>query len=123
MSQFSDFITEHGITTEQLVANSKTIEKHSQADRDLRVARAKARREKKSYEEADVAKPSGLGRGISPALAQRALAGKPVSRSARKKLVRAVNQALVSAKKDPVDSKALFSDTFKAPGSDSDEES
>jgi hypothetical protein len=123
MSQFSDFITENGITTDELVANSKAIEKHSQKDRDLRVARVAARREKKSYEDANAAKPAGLGRGVSPAIAQRAISGKPVSQTARKKLVRAVNQSLVSAKKDPVDSKTLFSDTFKAPGSGSDEES
>ena len=110
MSMLSDFMSENGISPETLVGSSQKAEASSNADRLLRVARETARRNKKSYVEEKIDKPSTLGRGLSLGLAQRAMAGAPVSRIVRKKIVRAVNAQLLSAKKDAIDWRALFAD-------------
>lgn len=110
MSIFSDFLQENEITAEQVVARSKAIETLSMADRDKRVARETARREKKSYEDAKAEKPAALGRGVSLRTVKIALEGQPVTRTNRKKLVRAVGSLLQSQKKEPVEWRALFND-------------
>ncbi|MEO1229038.1 MAG: hypothetical protein AAFZ18_09050 [Myxococcota bacterium] len=66
----------------------------SQADRDKYVARAAARRAKKSYEDASADKPTGLRRGVSMRTLQLALDGQPITRVNRKKIARAVEKAL-----------------------------
>lgn len=110
MSQFSDFIQEQGISADDLIATSSTLEKLNAKQRETLVAREGARRNKKTYEELGLNKPNSLGRGVSPDITQRAIAGTPIPRVARKKLVRAVNAKLAGKKADPIDGKALFGD-------------
>ena len=110
MSILSDFLTENDLTAEQVVDRSAALEKLSQADRDLRVARETARREKKSYEDAGVEKPKALGRGVTIRTVKLALDGQPITRTNRKKIVRAVSSLLVSQKKDAVEWRVLFND-------------
>ena len=105
-----NFLDEQGIKPEALVAASAQLERHNQKERDLRVKRATARREKKGYEELGIEKPQSLGRGVSIGMTERAMAGQPVRRLVRRKIVRAVNAQLVSAKKEPVDTRTLFGD-------------
>ncbi|MEO1228843.1 MAG: hypothetical protein AAFZ18_08065, partial [Myxococcota bacterium] len=62
MSQLSDFLNEHNLSADKIVAESKAAEVISQADRDKYVARAVARRAKKSYEDASADNPTGLRR-------------------------------------------------------------
>ena len=116
MSQFSDFLQENGIKAEDVVATSAAIEKLTVADRDLLVKRRDARREKKSYAELELGKPSRSGRGVSPDTTRRATDGSPIPRTARKKLLRAVNARLASAKKDAVDAAALFGEVAAKTG-------
>jgi len=111
MSLFSDFTTAHSIATEDLVAASNALEKHTVGSRAAGVKRADARRVKKPYEELSAAKPARLGRGVSADVVRRALDGKPIPRLARQKLLRAVNARLASQKKDAIDWRALFADT------------
>lgn len=112
MSNFSDFCTEHGIEATALNAASAGLEKHNTKDRAVMIARVKARKAKKGYDESDdtKTKPKSLGRGVSTGTIKRAMEGKPLPRIARSKLVRAVNANLVSAKKDAVDWRVLFAD-------------
>lgn len=110
MSMFSDFLTEHGFSTEAVVLASHKVETHSPEARATLVQRAAARRDKKKYEELSLNKPGTLGRGVTDDVAKRALAGSALPRLARRKLVRAVNELLASAKKDPVEWRQLFAD-------------
>ncbi len=110
MSKLSDVLSENGLNAESVVARSKAIEKMSSADRDKRTLRETARRTKKTYEETNAEKPSAYGRGVTERNMGIAMAGGPVTRTVRKKITRAVNSLLTSAKKDAVDTKILFED-------------
>jgi hypothetical protein len=110
MSNLSDFLNENKITADQVVERSAALEQLSLADREKKVAREVARVEKKSYTDAGIEKPAGLGRGVSHRSLRDALAGTPVPRTARKKITRAVNSLLVSQKKSEVEWRALFAD-------------
>lgn len=110
MSILSDFMNENQITAEQVVDRSKAIETLSNADRLKRVARETARRDKKSYADAGVEKPAALGRGVSMRTMKIAIEGQPVTRTNRKKIVRAVSSLLLSQKKDAVEWRVLFND-------------
>lgn len=110
MSIFSDFLNENDLTVDQVVARSKALETLSTADRDKRVARETARREKKSYEDAKADKPGAYGRGVSLRTVKLAIDGQPVTRTSRKKIVRAVSSLLQSQKKDAVEWRVLFND-------------
>lgn len=112
MSQFGDFISEHSIQPEAIVAQSSVMEKVDDEVRALRNKRAEARRSKKSYEEFEAPKPEALGRGVSKRIVAAAVEGRPLTRVNRKKLVRAVNVILSHEKKDPIDI-SLFSDIPK----------
>lgn len=110
MSNIADFLKDNNITPEQVVEVSKTVEHLNSDDRDKRVARESARRNKRSYEDASAAKPSALGRGATMRAMNLALKGEPLTRTSRKKITRAVNSILQSQKKDVVEWRALFAD-------------
>jgi hypothetical protein len=113
MSNFSEFIQQNEITEEAVMAASYALEHHGQEDRDLKKQRETARREKKTYEELSIAKPSSSGRGISTSTVHRAMAGTKLTRMARGKLTRAVNACLAHQKKDSVDVLGLFGSKAK----------
>lgn len=93
-SQLADFLNEHNLTADQIVAESKAAEALSQKDREAYVKRADARRTKKSYEDVEAAKPGALRRGISIRMVKLAIDGQPVTRVSRKKITRAVEKLL-----------------------------
>jgi len=109
MSQFGDFISEHSIKPEAIVAQSSVMEQVDDEVRALRNKRAEARRAKKSYADFEAPKPEAFGRGVSKRIVSAAIEGRPLTRMNRKKLVRALNAILAHEKKDPVDV-GLFSD-------------
>jgi hypothetical protein len=111
MSMLSDFLKEQGISKEAVFSASRALEHHDVETRALMTQRAAARRAKKTYAELNLAKPSSRGRGLSMASIEKAIAGTPVPRLVRQKITRAVNAALRSAKKDPVEWRPLFADT------------
>lgn len=111
MTMLSDFLNEHSLSADAVAAQSKRLEQRNEAERDLGIRRETARRTKKSYEEAETPKPQSLGRGVGLKNVEAAMAGTAVPRLARKKITRAVNSLLTSAKKDAVDWRALFADT------------
>jgi len=108
MSNFSDFIQQNEITVEAVINSSHALEHHNHANRALKIARESARRQKKTYEELNLAKPSTSGRGVSLSSVKRAVNGTTLTRSVRGKLVRAVNACLAQQKKDAVDVLGLF---------------
>ena len=124
MSNFSEFIQQNEITAAALVATSKGLENFTSSDRELMSKRHVARgaKDKKSYEELNLAKAAHSGRGVSINTVNRAIAGTKLSRLARGKLLRAVNALLVQQKKDAVDVLALFGNNAQ-PKDESAEES
>lgn len=110
MSNLSEFLTENGLTPEQIAERSRAVETLSRADRHLLVQRADARRAKKSYEEAGAEKPRPMGRGVSLRTVRQAMDGRPLTSSSRRKIVRAVNSLLLSQSKSEVEWRALFAD-------------
>lgn len=110
MSQLSDFLNEHKITEEALIGASRALEKLSPEERDTRTKRKNARAAKKAYGELNLEKTKARGRGLTKDTLARALAGQPLPRLARQKIVRAVNTLLTSAKKDAIDWRPLFTD-------------
>ncbi len=110
MSMFSDFLSEHSLSADDVVKRSKAIETLSTADRALLVKRSDARREKKSYDELKLDKPKAYGSGVTDRTMKQAVEGQPIPRISRKKITRAVNSLLVSAKKSEVEWRALFAD-------------
>ena len=122
MSMLGDFLRDNNIQPEDVCAESQALERWSKTDRELVAKRFSARQEKKPYSELNIDKPSGLGRGLSGVTLARAIEGKKVPRAVRKKIVRAVNGLLVSKKKEQIEAKSLFSDTYKSPEPKQEEE-
>lgn len=94
MSQLSDFINEHNVGAEAIVAESKVTEQLSSADRANLVKRETARRTKKTYADLGADKPSGLRRGVSSRILKLAIDGQPITRINRKKIARAISNLL-----------------------------
>ena len=94
MSQLSDFLNEHDLTPEQVVTESKVAEHLNAADRENYAKRDQARRAKKSYADAAADKPGGLRRGVAHRTLKLALEGRPITRTNRKKIARAVERLL-----------------------------
>lgn len=116
MSNLSEFLSDNGLTPDQVVERSRVLENLSRDDRELLNRRAAARRAKKSYEEAGVAKPRAMGRGVSLRTVRQALDGRPLTSGSRRKIVRAVNSLLVSQSKSEVEWRALFADVGRRKG-------
>lgn len=93
-TQFSDFLSAHNLTAEQVVSESKAAEKLSTADRAGYVKRSDARRNKKPYGEVEATKPAGLRRGVAMRSVKMAIDGQPITRINRKKITRAVERLL-----------------------------
>lgn len=110
LSNLGDFLTENGLKADDVVARSRVIEAWSAEDRSLLVQRESARREKKKVLEVGLAKPKGLGRGVSLRAVEKAISGQKITPKGRQKIARAVNDALQSQKKDAVEWRVLFGD-------------
>lgn len=110
MSNLGEFLTENGLKADDVVARSRVIEAWSAEDRSLLVQRESARREKKKVLEVGLAKPKGLGRGVSLRAVEKAISGQKITPKGRQKIARAVNDALQSQKKDAVEWRVLFGD-------------
>jgi hypothetical protein len=109
MSTFKTFLDEKKITPKAVAITSRRIEAYKEGDDVLREKRATKRRTQaeKKYAELELAKPNP-GRGVSEKAVDTAVAGKPVTRKARGKILRAVNTILTSKKASAVEMKALF---------------
>jgi hypothetical protein len=112
MGTFQSFIESHKITAEQIARISSVVESRDAAAKALMVKRVSKRRNKetaaKKYAELNIAKPAGLGRGISAVQVNAAALDKEVPKRARTKILRAVNHILTSKKQTAVEMKTLF---------------
>lgn len=109
MSTLQKFFEEKKLSAKHVAIASRRIEAFKEGDDALRSKRAAKRRNEpdKKYAELNLAKPN-LGRGVSEKAVAVAVAGKPVARKVRSKILRAVNTILASKKQPAVDMKALF---------------
>lgn len=109
MGQFADFLSEKGLSPDQILRVSRRIESLRDADRALMRKRALKRRTSagQSYEEANLAKPRS-GRPLRPGHLAAATGDQPVPGPVRTKLVRAVNQILQKKGQEPIRHPQLF---------------
>lgn len=109
MSTLKTFIDGKGITTQAIAITSRRLEAFGENDWTLRDQRAAKRRNEpeKKYAEANLAKPKS-GRGVSLKVVEQAVAGKPVTRKSRAKILAAVNALLSKKKQGAADMKVLF---------------
>jgi hypothetical protein len=109
MSTLQKFFEDKKLTAKHVSVASRRIEAFKEGDDLLRSKRAAKRRNEpdKKYAELEIGKPNS-GRGVSELAIGAALAGKPVARKVRSKILRAVNTILATKKQPAVDMKALF---------------
>jgi hypothetical protein len=112
MATLKDFIAEHGIDPHQIATASSRIEAKRPHEQARLLARAAARRSKKSYADAGAEKPERMGHGISARIVAGAVGGQAVSRKNRQKIARAL-ESLLSEKGIEVDGTQLFADAPK----------
>ena len=112
MGTLKTFLDSKSITPTQVVTTSRRIESHDSASRTMLVKRVAKRKDKenaaKKYAELNLAKPAGLGRGVSEGQLTAALGDKPVSKKVRTKIFRAVNAVLSTKKQPAAEFKAVF---------------
>ncbi len=112
MGTLKTFLDGKSITPAQLVTASKRIEGHDIASRTMMVKRVAKRKDKenatKKYADLNLAKPAGLGRGVSEGQLTAALGDKAVSKKVRTKIFRAVNAVLATKKQPAAEFKAIF---------------
>ncbi|MGA9521452.1 MAG: hypothetical protein WBV82_08315 [Myxococcaceae bacterium] len=95
MGAFSEFLNQKGISVEQIIRASTSIETRHGRDRSLARERADMRRTgmERPYVDAGVEKPRS-GRSVSMRQVQAALSNQPLPPKVRGKLSRAVNAVL-----------------------------
>ncbi|MBM4377988.1 MAG: hypothetical protein FJ086_01580 [Deltaproteobacteria bacterium] len=115
MGKFEEVIRGAGLSAEQVLRRSATLERKGQEGRARAQARWKQRQlgEKKDY--AGMARPPS-GRGVSERQWEAALADRPLPGTVRGKLLRAVQAVLARRGLPPVDAAALFGTVPPRPG-------
>ncbi|MBL9037787.1 MAG: hypothetical protein JNG84_04655 [Archangium sp.] len=112
MGTLKIFLDGKSITPKHIVSTSQRIEGLVLAERAILVKRVAKRKDKeqatKKYDELNLTKPKGLGRGVSAAQLDAALGDKAVPKKVRTKIHRAVNAILTKKGQPAADFKALF---------------
>ena len=107
MSKLSDYLHKHKIDPRRILAASKHLEALRPEDRMIRLAREQAKAgDEKSKELA--AKKQRSGRAVTRPLLHKALLGKPLTRRARARVVRAINAVLARKSKGEAKGADLF---------------
>lgn len=112
-SKFQQFLDDNKIDPRRVLVASRGIERLTDEDRRLRLAKRRARSGEAKAEggeggsEQAPQKPRS-GRPVTDRLLAEARAGKAITGPAKTRLLRAVNRVLEQKKKDPVDLRALF---------------
>jgi hypothetical protein len=107
MSKLSDYLQKHKIDARRVTSASKQLEALRPEDRIIRLARERAKGGDDTAKEL-AAKKRRSGRSVTLPTLQKALAGKPLSRKARARVVRAVNAVLTSKSKGEAKAADLF---------------
>ena len=109
MSKLEEFLTKEKINHAQLKAASKRAEKLRHEDRAVKLAKKKVAGGKATDAQKELAtKQRRSGKKLASATINKALAGKPLSKHAKKRLTRAVNAVLTQKKKAEVGVGDLF---------------
>jgi hypothetical protein len=111
-SKFAKFLSEKKLDARRVLGASHKLESLRRADRDIRLARKRAKSggegegaEKKA--EAAKQKPRS-GRPVTPRAIHAALKGGPISGPTKTRILRAVNHLLEQKKQDKVELRTLF---------------
>jgi hypothetical protein len=107
-TKFAEFLQTQQIDPRRLAIASRQLERLRPEDRRYRLKKRRSKGEDKKEEKQTPAEKPRSGRPITTQLIARASVGKPVSGSAKTRLLRAVNRILEQKKKDPADLRALF---------------
>jgi hypothetical protein len=110
-SKFQQFLEERKIDPRRLIVASRGLERLRPEDRQIRLARRRAKSGDAKPEGAAaeaLAKKPRTGRPVTDRLLREAREGQPLSGPAKSRLLRAVNRILEQKKQDPVDLRALF---------------
>jgi hypothetical protein len=109
MSKLSDTLKNQGISTRQLTAASRLLERLGPEDRVIRLAKARVRGGTATDAEKETAgKKPRSGKPVSAPTLEKALRGDRVSGSTKTRIVRAVNRILQQKKKSELQLKDLF---------------
>lgn len=109
-SKLSTFLTSNKLNPKRLLAVSHKLETLQKADRDVKLARRRAKGAEggESAEKKETGKPRS-GRPVTPRALDAALAGdRTISGPTKQRILRAVNHLLEQKKKDKVDLRTLF---------------
>ena len=111
MTKLSDYLQKHKIDARRVLSTSRRVEGLQPEDRAVRLARAQV----KEGENKDNEKLKELaqnkrrsGRAVTRPTLDRALSGKPITRKARARVVRAVNAVLTAKGKGEANAADLF---------------
>lgn len=109
MSKLNDYLGKANINTKQVLAASKRIEGLKTEDRAIRLARKQVAGGKPTDAQKELAtqKPRS-GRKVSNATLQKALSGGKISKTAEKRVARAVSAVLTTKKKGEAKVTDLF---------------
>jgi hypothetical protein len=104
VSKLSDYLQKHKVDARRIVATSKGIEGLQPEDRAIRLAREQAKDGDEAAKEL-AAKKRRSGRSVTRPTIERAIAGKPLTRKARARVLRAVNAVLAQKSKGKTEAK------------------
>lgn len=112
-SKLDTFLTTNKLNPKRLLAVSHKLETLRREDRDIKLARRRAKSggEGAAPAEGEEKKPLGKprsGRPVTPRALHAALTGGKISGPTKQRILRAVNYLLEQKKKDKVDLKTLF---------------
>jgi hypothetical protein len=107
MSKLQDYLTKQNIDARRILAASHDLEALRPEDRATRLAKKRAKGGDDAAKEAAAKKPRS-GKPLSRPTLDRALAGSPISGSAKTRLLRALNVVLGAKKKGEASLKDLF---------------
>jgi hypothetical protein len=106
-TKFATFLKDKKVDPRRVLAASHKLESLKAEDRNIRLAKRKARSVEDKKGPADT-RESRSGRPVTPRALDAALTGKSVSGPAKTRLLRALNAVLEQKKLEKVDLRAIF---------------
>jgi hypothetical protein len=108
-SKLAKFLAEKKLDQRRVLVASHTLETLQRADRDIRLARKRAKGGEDAEKKAEAAKQKPRsGRPVTRRAMHAALTGGAISGPTKTRILRAVNHLLEQKKQDKVELKALF---------------
>jgi hypothetical protein len=109
MSKFSDFLEKNNIDTRQLVSTSRKLERLRPEDRKIRMAKKRVKTgDAKDHDKELAQKKPRSGRHVTHPTLRAAMQGERLTRKARGRITRAVNEILKKKNKGEAQPSDLF---------------